>query len=99
MKKILIIVIGVLLFSSCLDSKPLLLMLEKYEAIDSVLIAQEIIIKQDTFDIINMNSFSSEVTLSNSITYSTEYIYIQLNDELKMKVDSIINTYDKKIKK
>ena len=91
--KYLIIILSLIVLTSCVDESAF----DEIDAVDSVIMGKNIIIKTDTLEIINRDFWSGDITLSNGLDCSYEYVFSKLDVETTMKIDSITNYYkDKK---
>lgn len=67
---------------------------DKIDQIDEILLNSQVIISEDTLDIINSNWINESVTLENGVIYDYKYIESKfLNENTKVKIDSINKTY------
>ena len=93
--KYLIVIFSLIVLTSCFNNDVVQNVFDRYDAIDSVLIGQSVVIQKDTLDIINRSSWDNTITLSNGVEYSYKYINLKLDITLQNKIDSIRNHYNK----
>ncbi len=97
--KHLYILICVITLSSCYNiNKNKELLFDNIEKVDNILLQSQIVVNNDTLDIINTSWLDGTVTASNNITYDYKYIKhkfvndttLNLIEDILIQTDSII---------
>ena len=88
--KYIIIILPILLFS-CKENDKVFDLYDNMSVADSIIIKTQVIIDNDTMDIIKTDWWNSTVTLENNIEYNYNYIEDKMYPySNKLKIDSII---------